>query len=110
MRDLVGDPDVEQLGQHGDAEEQDAREEPHDRERRRGVLRLWTAERLYAVGNRLDAGEGGRARGERPQEEEQGQGRLRLDGQVGRGRHMTLATGTATSPVRIVAATITTNP
>ena len=51
-------------GHEGQADEQDAEEDGHDRHRVRGVLRLRRLERRDAVGDGLDAGQGDRAAGE----------------------------------------------
>ena len=67
--------------QHRDAEEAGAEDGPHDRQRQRGVAALGLAERLHAVGHRLDTRQCDGARRERPQEHEQRQ-RLRPVGEV----------------------------
>ena len=57
-----------------DAEEERDCDRAEDGERRRGIPAVRTPERIHPVGDRLDAGQGRRARGESAQQHEQGHG------------------------------------
>ena len=61
-------------GQVGDAQEQRPHDRRHHHQGPLGVDRLWGPEGRDPVGDGLDAGEGGRARGEGAQEQEHGHG------------------------------------
>ena len=71
----VGDPEVD--GQERDADEQDRQQGRHVAERGRGILRLRRLERRHARRDGLGAGQGDGARGERPQQQDEGE---RLEG------------------------------
>ena len=77
---VVAGDDGEGVGQVGDADEQDAQQDGHDRQRGGRVPGLRRLEGGHAVGDGLHAGERHRAAGEGSQEQQDGD---RLDG-VGR--------------------------
>ena len=108
--DLLGDPHVQQLDSTVMPRNIVIAMRAHDRERRRGVLRLRTPERLHPVGDRLDAGQRRRARRERPREQEQRQRRRSPPAEGRRSRRRDTRRGSERSPTTSVSATISTNP
>ncbi len=67
---ILGDADIDDVGEHDDRERERRSNCPEDQECRRSVLALGLSEGGDSVGDGLDAGQGRTAGGERPQEQE----------------------------------------